>query len=287
MRILILCLITALLNVLPARAADVLILQSNRSHGYTEALRGFHAVRKGAHQTVVLSDYAEVDVDRIVKEERPRLVMAVGDKALEAAKKIREVPVIAFLALSFNFQKQPSGNIGGIPMVAAPEQYLKLFGSMGVKRIGVLYDPAKTGRYLKRVEHESKQLGLNLVTESVANPREIQAKLEKIKGRVDVLWMLPDTTVFTAVNMEAFMLFSMDHSVPVVTFSSQDLKKGAAAALDVDYFDIGVQAAEMAASVLNSGAIRKVPVLDPRKVILHTNDSVIRKLRNRLLVYSP
>ncbi|HEY5512469.1 MAG TPA: ABC transporter substrate binding protein [Geomonas sp.] len=282
MRILILCIAFTLSNLLPARAADVLILQSSRSHCYTEALRGFHAGCKGTDQTVVLSDFAEVDVDRMVKEERPRLVLAVGDRALEAARRIREVPVLALLALSLNFQKHAPDNIGGISMVAAPEQYLKLFSSMGVNKIGVLYDPAKTGRYLKRVEHLSKQRGLDLVTESVASPREIQAKLDKIKGRVDVLWMLPDTTVFTAVNMEAFILFSMDHNVPVVTFSSQYLKKGAAASLDVDYLDIGVQAAEMAVSMLNGGALRKVPVVDPRKIILHTNDSVIRKLWDRL-----
>ncbi|HBG06203.1 MAG: ABC transporter substrate-binding protein [Geobacteraceae bacterium GWC2_58_44] len=277
MRALILCLALTLLNLLPARAAEILILQSNRSPGYSEALRGFHAACKGSHHAVVLSDYAEIDVDRMVKEERPRLVVALGDRALAAAGRIREVPVVALLALSQS-RKTSADNIGGITMLPAPEQYLKLFLSMEAKRFGVLYDPNKTGRYLKRIEHESKQLGLKLVAEPVTDPRDIQAKLEKIRGSVDVLWMLPDSTVFTTVNLEAFIRFSMTNKVPVVTFSSHYLKNGAAASLDIDYFDIGVQAGEMAVSMLNSGGVRRVPTLDPRKALLHINESVIRNL---------
>lgn len=278
MRALLLCILLLLMSSLPARAADVLILQSARGPAYTETLRGFHASTKGSCKTIVLSDYVEVDVERMVKEERPRLVMAVGDKALAAARKLRETPVLAILSLALNLQKNHPDNIGGIAMVAAPQQYLKLFSSLGVKNIGVLYDPAKTGNYLRRVARELKQLGLNLVAEPVSDSREIQKKLAKIQGNVDALWMLPDSTVVTTVNMEALLLFSISNNLPVVTFSSQYLNSGAAASLDVDYLDVGQQAGEMTASLLSGGAIAKVPTVDPRKARLRTNDNVIRKL---------
>ena len=278
MRALLLCILLLLMSSLPARAADVLILQSARGPAYSETLRGFHSSTKGSCKTIVLSDYVEVDVERIVKEERPRLVMAVGDKALAAARKLRETPVLAILSLALNLQKNHPDNIGGIAMVAAPQQYLRLFSSLGAKNIGVLYDPAKTGNYLKRVARELKQLGLNLVAEPVSDSREIQKKLAKIQGNVDALWMLPDSTVVTTVNMEALLLFSISNNLPVVTFSSQYLNSGAAASLDVDYLDVGQQAGEMTASLLSGGAIAKVPTVDPRKARLRTNDNVIRKL---------
>jgi len=278
MRVLMLCIALTLVNLVPAQAAEVLILQSNHSQCYTESLRGFHQGYKKAHHTLVLSDYAEVDLERIVREERPRLVVTLGDKALALGRRVREVPVLALLALSQNSRKPAPDNIGGIAMIAAPEEYLRLFSAMKLKRCGVLYDPAKMGRYLKRIEHESRQLGLSLVAEPVTDSRDIQAKLEKIKGSVDVLWMLPDSTVFTTVNMEAFMLFSMINKLPVVTFSSHYLKNGAAVSLDIDYYDMGLQAGEMALSMLNGGTPRKVPTVDPRKALVHINESVIRKL---------
>ena len=277
MRTLLLLITLTLLSALPAFATDVLILQSGRNAAYTEALRGFHATSNASYRTLVMSDYAEVDVERLVKEDRPRLVVAIGDRALTAARKVREVPVVTLLSLSLNLQKQWADNIGGVSMAAAPAQYLKLLASMGLKSFGVLYDPAKTGRYLKRIAHDAKQLGLTLVAEPVSSSREIQAKLEKFSGNVDALWILPDSTVATTVNMEAFLVYSMTHNLPVVTFSSQHLNSGAAASLDIDYFDVGQQAGEMTVSVLNSES-RKVPTADPRKTRLRTNDKVIHKL---------
>ena len=267
MRTLLLCIAVTLLNALPALAADLLILQSNRSQAYTEAMRGFHAASRGSERTVVLSDYADVDVERLVKEERSRLVVAVGDKALAAARKIHDVPVVAVLSLTLGHQKQPTDNVGGVTMVAAPQQFLRLFNGMGTKKIGILYDPKKTGPYVRRMMGEARQLGISLVAEAVNDPRELQATLARIKD-----------TVVTTVNMEAMLLFSITNNLPVVTFSSQYLNNGAAASLDVDYYDVGAQAGEMTASLLNGGARNKVATVDPRKTQLHTNDSVIRKL---------
>ena len=278
MRVIPICIALTLLYLVPAWGAEVLVLQSNRSSGYSDAMCGFHAAFKGSQRTVVLSDFAETDVERIVREERPRLVLAVGDRALSAARKLRDLPVVTMLTLAHSCRNPLPDHIGGVAMLPAPEQYMKLFVSMGVRKFGVLYDPAKTGRYLKRIEHEARQLGLHLVAEPVSDSRDIQARLEKIKGSVEALWMLPDSTVSTTINLEAFILFSMANKVPVVTFSSYYLKNGAAASVDIDYFDIGLQTGELTSSLLNSGVLRKVPTVDPRKTVLRINETVVRKL---------
>lgn len=262
----------------PAWGADVLILQTSHSPAYDKALRGFRTACRLSEQTLLMSDYAEVDVQRLIREERPRLVLAVGDRALEACRKVREVPVVALLALSLNLGRHAPENVGGVAMAVAPEHYLKLFDALGTGRVGVLYDPKKTGLYLKRALQDSRQWGVKLVAEPVSDPRELQAKLERMKESVDGLWMLPDSTVVTTVNMEAFMLFSMAHKVPTVTFTSEYLKNGAAAALDIDPMDMGIQAGELALSVLKAGGARKVPVLDPRKAHTRSNEKVLKTL---------
>jgi len=283
MRALVLFLFLALSLPSPPGAwgADILILQSSGSPAYSEAVRGFRAVCKSSEQTLLLSDFAEVDVQRIVKEERPRLVLAVGDKALTASRKVREVPVLSMLSLSLNLAKPPPEHIGGTAMAVAPEQYLKLFATLGVKRVGVLYDPKKTGQYLKRAALEAREQGIFLVSEEVREPRDLQSRLEMMKGSVDAVWMLPDSTVVTMVNVEALLLFSMSHNIPAVTFTSLYLKNGAAAALEIDPFDMGMQTGELAASLLRGG-VRKVQVVDPRKVQLKSNESVLRKLHLKL-----
>lgn len=280
MRALVLFILLAL-TAPSAALADILILQSSRSPVYSEALRGFRAACKTSQRTIVLSDYAEVDVVRLVKEDRPRLILAVGDKALAAARRLRGVPVVSMLALTLDLNRQPPENVGGISITAGPEAYLELFRELGAKRIAVPFDPDKTGHYVKRALQKAREQGLTLVAEPVAKPRDLQSKLEKMKGEVDALWMLPDSTVVTTVNVEALLLFSMSQNIPAVAFTSQYLKSGAAAALEVDPFETGVQTGELAAAVLEGGDGRRVPVLAPRKPRELSNDSVRRKLRTK------
>jgi ABC-type uncharacterized transport system substrate-binding protein len=212
-----------------------------------------------------------------VKEEQPRLVLAVGDAALAASRKVGKVPVLGLLALSLGLAKGPSGSVSGVGVLPAPERYLDLCRTLGVRRVGVIHDPARTGHYLKRARLAAKQSGIELVVREVRAARETPARLEELKGAVDALWMLPDATAVTPETLESWFLFSLQQKVPVVTFSEQYLPRGAAVSLDVDRADLGRQAAELAHSLLK-GAAGRSAAADARKVTVHTNVSVARNL---------
>ena len=85
LRALLLCITLTRLNALSARAADVLILQSSSSHVCTEA-RGFHAASMASYKTTSLSDNTEFGVERIVKEEWPRLAHNIGGIGVVAGR---------------------------------------------------------------------------------------------------------------------------------------------------------------------------------------------------------
>jgi putative ABC transport system substrate-binding protein len=241
-------------------------------------VKGFREVYKGSTQTILLSDYAEVDLVRLVKEERPRLVLAVGDPALEKSRKVRQVPVVAVMALSFNLQKPPASNIHGVSVAAPPAKYLELLSNMRAKRVGVLYDPARSGFYMKRAREAADRAGLKLVSREVRTPREVLEKLDQFKGAVDAVWMLPDTTAVTGGTVEAYFTFSMKQQLPVVSFSERHLSRGAVASIDIDRVDMGRQAGELVISLLRDGAGFAGSSIDPRKLQINTNDSVLKKL---------
>lgn len=266
-----------LLGALPAAAADVLVVQSGRGAAHEESLRGFRSEYKGSMQAVVLSDYAEVDVVRLVKEERARLVLAVGDAAVAASRRVGQVPVVGLLSLNLNLAKGPAGSLNAVGMLPAPERYLELCQSLGARRVGVIHDPSRTGHYLKRARQAAKALGIELVVREVRTPQDTIARLEQMKGAVDALWMLPDATAVTSGTLDAWFLFSLEQKVPVVTFSEQYLARGAAVSLDVDRTDLGRQAGELATSLLDRAASPPV-ALDARKVRAHGNPTVGRNL---------
>ena len=71
-------LVMATLLPVLAQAYDVLVLQSRRDPAYEEVLKGFNNVLKVSKRVIVLSDYAEVDVVRIVREDQPSLILTLS-----------------------------------------------------------------------------------------------------------------------------------------------------------------------------------------------------------------
>jgi putative tryptophan/tyrosine transport system substrate-binding protein len=267
-----------LLAALPATAAEVLVVQSVRSPQYDEALVGFRDSCSAETRTLVLSDYADAELARVVREERPRLVLALGDGALTAARRIRSTPVLALMALGVASQTARPANLTGVDLLVKPEQYLALFKKIKVRRIGVVYDPARTERYLQTARGAAKQLGLELVTREVHDPRQTLAQLNSLQGKVDALWVLPDSTAVTRESLEAYFLFSQGQSVPVISFSAAHLKLGALLVLEIDRGDLGRQAGELARQILQGEEPGELSVASPRKVALKVNDAVAKRL---------
>ena len=264
-----------LLLPLEAVAYDILVLQSLREKGYDEAVKGARRECRASMRTIVLSDYAEADLTRIVREEHPRMVIAVGDRALEVADNLRGLPVLYMMALN----PKPRQNVTGISMLLDPARYLGVFNSLGARRVGVVYDPKRSGAYLKRAQSAARRSGIDLVEREVRSPKETPAMLESLRGRVDALWMIPDLTAVSPASTEAYFLFSQGEAVPVVTFADVYLSMGGAVALGIDRFDIGRQLGEMAQRVLDGTPVEELSPQYPRRAVSKSNEGVLRRLK--------
>ena len=94
----------------------------------------------------------------------------------------------------------------------------------------------------------------------------------------DGLWIVPDATVVTALNLEADFNFSLAQKKPVVSYTGEHLKKGAAEALNLDWSQMGLQAGDIIKSVLDGATPRQIPVQSPKNFSLKSNDSVLKNL---------
>ena len=280
MRRLLLCILAlALLVPSLAQAYDVLVLQSQRNPAYDEVLSGFYRGQGVSKRLVLLSDYAEVDLVRIVREDRPRMILAVGDAALALARKIRTIPVIALMSLDIHRMKSVQANLAGIGMLAPPEQYCDLLRQMKVRRVGVVYNPARSSWYLRQAQQAAEQAGISLVLREVTTPRDTLPQLASLAGKVDGLWMLPDATAVTRETAEAYFYFSQKHGVPVVSFAASYLGLGAAAVLDIDRSALGHQARDMVDKLLEGGSGDSMSLRFPKGVTLKTNAGLLRRMK--------
>lgn len=277
-------LILALAPLFPslARAYDVLVLQSRHDPAYEEVLKGFHSGVNPSERTIILSDHAEVDIARIVREEHPRVIFAVGDAALSASRKVQSIPVVAVMSLGIHNPGYQQPNLTGIGMFAPPQHYMRIFRTMKTRRVGVVYNPARSGWYLRLARQAAEAAGIELVIREVSAPRETIEQLATLAGKTDVLWMLPDSTAVTRDTTEAYFRFGQQQAIPVVSFAASYLGLGAAVVLEIDRAAVGQQANDMAARLLKSNRSDHLPLGFPGGVHLKTNPGVLQRLNIHL-----
>ena len=273
-------LILALWLFIPATTwcYDLLIVQSQRSPAYDEVLRGFRAVGKFTEKSIVLTDYIEVDLIRIVREENPTIIVTLGDRALAATKKIRQTPIIALMALSYKGSVADHPSVSGIEIQSPPEKYLSIFTAIKSRKVGVISNSSRSSSYIKNAKSVAAELGIEMIVREVKTSREVSSQLASLAGTVDALWMLPDCVTSSGEAADAHFLFSASHHLPVVTFSSAYLSSGAAISLEFDRYGMGFQGGEMAEALLQGARMSDVPPETPRKTTLKCNPQVLRRL---------
>lgn len=277
MRIL-LYIITSLILTLPtlAEAYDVLVVQDQRSPTYDTILQGFRSLRKFKERVIVMQDYTETDLTRIIREEHPAMVLTVGGRALFEARKLRQTPVVSV----FSYAIQQSGlptNMVQIRMLVPAEKFAALFRALGVKRVGTVLTPMSSA-FAAEATEAFRRAGVRLIVREAMKPEQLPKQLEMLKGSVDALWLLPDPSIVTSESVDALAQFSMQHRIPWVSFSDAHLKKGAVAAFGIDIFDLGRQAAEIVASIM--GGVKPVELEDthPRNSRLRFNRLALEHL---------
>lgn len=278
MRLVSLTLLIIIALPLPSWAYEILVVQSQRSPVYDEVMHGFRSSFHASCRILVLSDYTEVDIQRIVRQEHPALILTMGDNALAAAKRARSTPVLALLALTLPRVADHYPNVTGITVPIPPERYAEVFAALKTKRIGVVYDPAVSGAYVRRAAQAIARDGQELITREVHSPREVGQRLASLRGEVDALWLIPDTTALTSQTSEAFFLTSIDDKIPVVAFAGAYIRLGAAVTLEGDRADLGRQASGMAADLLHGITAATHQLAPPRRGQLRINSAVMKWL---------
>jgi len=281
-------LVSLLFSAFPAFAADVAVILSADVDAYSEALKGFKAA---VHHKVVAEYSMEGDFDRgrkqvseISAKVRPDLIFAVGIWALQVvAKEATNVPVVYAMVLN-----PPSvigtgaKNITGASMNVPVAQTLRTLRQLGaqIRRVGVVFDPSKTGYLVTRAETAAREEGLQLVARQIHSAKEAIPALDALGEQgIDALWVLPDETNLTPTVLQLMRLFLYRLKVPLIGISESQAQMGAVLSLSfASSEDIGRQAGELANSILAGKAPAEIPYTTARRVRLTVNLKAAQKL---------
>jgi putative ABC transport system substrate-binding protein len=199
--------------------------------------------------------------------------------------------IVYIMVVSSEADRDLSPNISGVSMDIDPSIVLKSIKEVipSAKRIGLLYNPRYTMLYVNEAKQAARSAGIDLAARQVRDPSEIVPALNEIRDGMDVLWMLPDPTVISKETVDYMLRYSIQHSIPIFTFSKKYVEMGAIASLDMDPYDMGAQAAEIVARIVkgedNGDGIRVYPraarltinVKAAEKMGLKIRDEVLKK----------
>lgn len=282
------CLLEAIVHYsAPGEAARIVALKSADVDVYNEVLEGFKSVSRGS----IISEYdMEGDLQRGKKflarlrsGPKPDLILAIGIWALQVVvEEVRDIPVVFAMVLNpTTVIGQETHNITGASMNVPIEQQIALLKKVSpqVRRIGVIYDPSKTGFLVKQAERIAREQGVRLVAKAIASSKDAFAALDAMQGEIDALWILPDLTVLAPESVQYMLLFSFRNKIPLLGLSENQVRMGALLGLSFESgLDIGGQAGELANEILSGKSAEEIPFTTARKARLTVNLKTASKL---------
>ena len=269
----------------PVGAAEVVILKSADLAAYNQAVAGFKATMPPSTSFTEHDMQGDVakgrKLARKIRASSAEVVLAVGLKAALAAKlEIVDIPVVFCMVLDPIKNGLNAPNMTGIRLEIPIERQLRTMRSVlpSLKRIGVLYDPEKTGHLVEEARLLAKSMGLELVVKEVNTEKEVPPALRALLSQVESLWLVPDSTVLTEDSLKFVLGTALDFNVPVIGFSSELVRSGALVGLSVSYEDVGRQAGLLARKILSEQARPFTTTFPPERLRLALNLNTARFL---------
>ncbi len=158
-------------------------------------------------------------------------------------------PVAAKLVPSW----EPSqSNVTGVSDLLALDKQIELIKQVvpGAKRVGMVYNPGEANSVV--VVNQLKELlpkeGMSLVEASAPRSVDVGSAARSLIGKVDVVYTNTDNNVVSA--YEALVKVGQEAKLPLVASDTDSVKRGAIAALGINYRDLGEQTGRMVARIL-------------------------------------
>jgi ABC-type uncharacterized transport system substrate-binding protein len=272
----------------PAPRAGVAVLMSANVDAYREALKGFRA---GLHHPIAAEydmggslDAGRKALAEIRQKVKPDLILAVGVWALQVlAEQSPDVPVVYAMVLNpptviGDRRRNITGASMNVPVKSTMEWVRKL--GPQIRRVGVVFNPAKTGYLIRQADAAAREQGLQLVVKEIRSPREAISAVDALQAAgIDALWIPPDETVLAPEVVEHMLLLSYSKKLPVIGLSERQAQLGATLSLQFGSSeDIGKQAAELANSILDGRPPSELPYTTVRELNVTLNLKAAQKL---------
>jgi putative ABC transport system substrate-binding protein len=267
------------------------VIKSQNLSAYNEVVKGFQdeCIQKNITIKSIYDLKGKMKIGhktvRKIMKEKPDIILTIGVLATTIAKeKVKDVPIVFCMVINHERFQLAGANISGIATEIAIEEQMQGFQTIldQLKDLGVIYDPSKTGNIIENAETKIKDLGINLVKYEIKSSKMVSEALENLIGKIDALWLLPDSTVITRKSFDLIKFTTLENKIPLLCTSDVFVKAGALAAVFSDYKYVGRQAAQLAGEILERPSSGSLGIVNPDSFKLAINTDTAEKLGLKL-----
>lgn len=272
------------LAAVSARAVDVMVVSSERTAGYMEALDSLVAELGKANLPVADVDLAgNPGISALFARQRPKVIVTLGSEALRQALELDlRLPVLAVLIPRSAFERIVRSaavrtNVSALYLDQPVSRQLDLIriAFPGAQRVGVLWGEDSIAQQ-SAMNVAAIGRGLALIDAMAGRGRAVAGALNDVLDSAEVLLAVPDPQVFNPNTLSNVLMSTYRSRVPLVGFSPAYVRSGATLSLHTLPAQAGVRAAVMVRQFMQNGVL---PVSQyPPDFAISVNERVARSL---------
>jgi putative ABC transport system substrate-binding protein len=218
--------------------------------------------------------------------ERPDVIVAIATPSAQAVvAATKDIPVV-YSAVTDPVAAQlvptmdASGtNVTGVSDVLALDRQVDLIRKVvpNAKRVGIVYNPGEANSVVvvKQLQDLLPKSGMSLVEAAAPRTVDVGSAARSLIGKVDVIYVTTDNNVVAA--FEALARVANESKIPLIASDTDSVKRGAIAALGVNYHDLGVQTGKLAVRILKGEKPGAIPSQTSARLELYVNPSAAQK----------
>ncbi|MCD0504007.1 ABC transporter substrate-binding protein [Bordetella petrii] len=191
--------------------------------------------------------------------DRPDVIVAIATPSAQSVvAATKDVPVVYSavtdpVAAQLVPSMEPSGtNVTGVSDLLALDKQVELIKKVvpDAKRVGMVYNPGEANSVVvvKQLQELLPKAGLTLVEAAAPRTVDVASAARSLIGKVDVIYTNTDNNVVSA--YESLVKVGNDAKIPLVASDTDSVKRGAIAALGINYHDLGVQTGKIVVRIL-------------------------------------
>jgi len=188
------------------------------------------------------------------------LICAIATPAAQTVANVTsDIPIVATAVTDYKAAKlvkdnaKPGTNVTGTTDMNPVEQQLDLLLKLvpNAKSVGTIYCSSEVNSQLQIdiLKKAAAAKGVTVKEATVSNVNDIQQAARSLLGKVQAVYVPTDNVLASA--MPTLISVTEEAKLPVICGEGGMVKAGGVATLGVDYYKLGFQAGEMAASILS------------------------------------